>query len=65
MTAPPVPLVAGTVLELSPQFVLALPAGALGGDDPHLPHHGDHLLGQHSLVAMKGCMLLPRLFAAH
>ena len=39
MTAPPVPLVAGTGLELFPQVVLA--HGDVG-------HNGDPLLGQHS-----------------
>ena len=53
VTAPPVPLVASGGLELLPEVCLALPAGPLCGDDPHLlkegdgGQHGDHLLGQH------------------
>ena len=53
-------------LNFSPQAVLALPACALGWDDPHQlqqgdgGHNDDHLLG-----GKKGCMLLPELFAAH
>ena len=45
MTAPPVPLVAGSGLELYPSVVIAFPAG-----DPHLLHEGegDHLLDQHT-----------------
>ena len=50
MTAPTIPLVAGTGLELFPHVVLAFPAGALSGDDRYLLQQGDgdHLLDQHS-----------------
>ena len=54
------------VLELSPQAILALPAGALGWDDPRQlqqgdgAHPDDHLLG-----GKKGCMLLLELVAAY
>ena len=50
LTVPPVPLVAGIGLELFPHVVLAFPASALSGDDPHLLQQGDgdYLLNQHS-----------------
>ena len=50
MTVPPVLLVGGTGVELSPYVVHAFPAGALSGDDFRLLQQGDgdHLLDQHS-----------------
>ena len=65
MTAAPVHMVACTLLELFPQVVFSLLAGALGWDDPHQlqqgdgGHHDDHILGD-----TKGFMLLRELFAA-
>ena len=45
LTAPPVPLVAGSGLELYPNVVIAFPAG-----DLHMLRQGDgdHLLDQHT-----------------
>ena len=53
-------------LTSPPHAVLAFPAGALGWDDPHLLQQGDGShTDDHHLGGKKGCMLLPKLFAAH
>ena len=71
MTAPPVPLIAGTGLELFSHDVFDFPAGVLGWDDPHLlqqgdgGYHGDHLLGQQPPGGGERVHAAPRAVCVH